>query len=33
MSIEKTMIGQVIDQSEGVLEKAYDDLAHPTLDH
>ena len=24
------MIGQVIDQSEGVLEKAYDDLAHPT---
>lgn len=30
MSIEKTMIEQVIDQSEGVLEKAYDDLAHPT---
>lgn len=31
MSTEKTIIGQVIDQSEGVLEKAYDDLAHPTV--
>lgn len=30
MSEEKSLIGQVIDQSSGVLEKAYDDLAHPT---
>lgn len=30
MSTEKTVIGQIIDQSEGVLERAYDDLAHPT---
>ena len=30
MSIDKSFVGQVIDQSQGVLEKAYDDLAHPT---
>lgn len=30
MPIDKEFIGQVIDQSGGVLEKAYDDLAHPT---
>lgn len=30
MSIEKDMVEQVIGQSEGVLEKVYDDLAHPT---
>lgn len=27
MSEEKSLVGQVIDQSSGVLEKAYDDLA------
>lgn len=31
MSIEKTFVGEVIDQSSGVLEKAYDDLAHPSV--
>lgn len=31
MSNEKTFIGEVIDQSSGVLEKAYDDLAHPSV--
>ncbi len=30
MSEEKSLVGQVIDQSSGVLEKAYDDLAHPS---
>ncbi len=30
MPIEKEIVGKVIDQSGGVLEKAYDDLAHPT---
>ncbi len=30
MNEEKSLIGQVIDQSSGVLEKAYDDLAHPS---
>lgn len=30
MPINKEIVGQVIDQSSGVLEKAYDDLAHPT---
>lgn len=30
MSEEKNLVGQVIEQSSGVLEKAYDDLAHPT---
>ena len=30
MSIEKTFVGEVIDQSSGVLEKVYDDLAHPS---
>ena len=30
MPIDKEIVGQVIDQSGGVLEKAYDDLAHPT---
>lgn len=30
MPIDKEFVGQVIDQSSGVLEKAYDDLAHPT---
>lgn len=30
MPIDKEIIGQVIDQSSGVIEKAYDDLAHPT---
>lgn len=30
MSIEKSFIEEAIDQSSGVLEKAYDDLAHPT---
>lgn len=30
MPIDKEFVGQVIDQSGGVLEKAYDDLAHPT---
>lgn len=30
MPNDKEIIGQVIDQSSGVLEKAYDDLAHPT---
>lgn len=31
MPIDKEFVGQVIDQSGGVLEKAYDDLAHPTV--
>lgn len=30
MPENKSLVGQVIDQSGGVLEKAYDDLAHPT---
>lgn len=30
MADNKGLVGQVIDQSGGVLEKAYDDLAHPT---
>lgn len=30
MDIDKELVGEVIDQSSGVLEKAYDDLAHPT---
>lgn len=30
MPIDKEVVGQVIEQSGGVLEKAYDDLAHPT---
>lgn len=30
MNEEKSLVGQVIDQSSGVLEKAYDDLAHPS---
>lgn len=30
MPIDKEIVGKVIDQSSGVIEKAYDDLAHPT---
>lgn len=30
MCEEKGLVGQVIEQSSGVLEKAYDDLAHPS---
>ena len=30
MSAEKSLVGEVLDQSKGVLEKAYDDLAHPS---
>ena len=30
MSDENPLVGKVIDQSNGVLEKAYDDLVHPT---
>ena len=30
MSIDKKIIEDVINQSSGVFEKAYDDLAHPT---
>lgn len=30
MSIDKNFVGEIIDQSGGVLEKAYDDLAHPS---
>lgn len=30
MAIDKTFVGGIIDQSSGVLEKAYDDLAHPS---
>lgn len=30
MPTEKELVGKVLDQSGGVLEKAYDDLAHPT---
>lgn len=30
MSSDKGIIGEVVEQSAGVLEKAYDDLAHPT---
>lgn len=31
MAIDKTFVGEIIDQSSGVLEKAYDDLAHPSI--
>lgn len=31
MSIDKTFVGEIIDQSGGVLEKAYDDLVHPSV--
>lgn len=30
MSSDREIIGKIVDQSSGVLEKAYDDLAHPT---
>lgn len=30
MPIDKEVVGQVIEQSGGVFNKVYDDLAHPT---
>ena len=30
MSEEKSVVGELVGQTSGVLEKAYDDLAHPT---
>ena len=31
MDIDKGLVGEVIDQSSGVLEKAYDDLARGSM--